>query len=83
LLNGYFPWQLLQLYKFHLLNEHGAFVEYWLAQALITIPENPGNVNHISKFVYVTKALAAVAVQAFSVGNIVRCKVVFWRDSDN
>jgi len=52
-------------------NEDGAFVEYWLAPALTTIPENSGNLDPISKFVQVRKAPAAVALQVFSVGNIV------------
>ena len=54
-----------------LLHENGAFVEYWLALALTTIPQNAGNLDLVSKFVQVRKALAAVALQVFSVGNIV------------
>jgi len=38
-LNGRLPWQLQRLFKIKLLNEDGAFVEYWLALALTTIPE--------------------------------------------
>jgi len=56
-----------------LLNEDGAFVEYWLALVLTTIPENSGNLDPISKIVHVRRALAAVALQVFSVGNIVGC----------
>jgi hypothetical protein len=52
---------------------HGAFVEYWLALALTTIPENSGNLDPVSKLVQVGKAPAAIALQGFSVGNIVRC----------
>jgi hypothetical protein len=37
------------------------------------MPENSGNLDPISKFVQVRKALAAVAWQVFSVGNIVGC----------
>jgi hypothetical protein len=39
-LNGRLPWQLQRLFKIKHLNEDGAFVEYWLALALTTIPEN-------------------------------------------
>jgi len=70
-LNGRLPWQLQRLFKIKLLNNDGAFVEYWLALALTTIPENLGNMNPVSKFVQVRKAPAAVALQVFSVGNIV------------
>jgi len=72
-LNGRLPWQLQQLFKIKLLNEDGAFVEYWLALALTTIAVNSGNLDPISKFVQVRKAPAAVALQVFSVGNIIRC----------
>jgi len=53
--------------------ENGAFVEYWLALALTTIPENMANLVPISKCVRVRKAPAAVALQGFRVGNIVGC----------
>jgi len=72
-LNGRLPWQLQRLVKIKLLNKDGAFVDYWFAQALTTIPENWGNLDPVSKFVQVTKAPAAVALQVFSVGNIVGC----------
>jgi len=72
-LNGRLPWQLQRLFKIKLLNEDGAFVEYWLALALTTIPENSGNLDPISQFVQVRKAPAAIALQVFSVGNIVDC----------
>jgi len=72
-LNGRLPWQLQRLFKIKLLNEDGAFVEYWLALALTTIPESSGNLDPVSKYVQVRKAPAAVALQVFSVGNIVGC----------
>ena len=72
-LNGRVPWQLQQLFKIVLQNDDWGFVEYWLALALTTIPENSGNLDPVSKFVQVTKAPAAVALQVFSVGNIVGC----------
>jgi hypothetical protein len=72
-LNGCLLWQLQQLFKIKLQNEDGAFVEYWLAMALTTIPENSGNLEPVSKFVQVRKAPAAVAFQVFRVGNIVGC----------
>jgi len=37
------------------------------------MPENLGNLDHVSKFVQVRKAPAAVALQVFRVGNIVCC----------
>jgi hypothetical protein len=72
-LNGRLPWQLERLFKIKLLNEDGAFVEYWVALALTTIPENLGNLDPVSKFVQVRKAPAAIALQVFSVGSIVGC----------
>jgi hypothetical protein len=49
--NGRLLWQVQQLFKIKLLNEDRAFVEYWLALLLTTIPENSGNLNPISKCV--------------------------------
>jgi len=72
-LNGRFPWQLQRLFKIKLLNEDRAFVEYWLALALSTIPENSGNLDPVSKFEHVRNAPAAVVLQVFRVGNIVGC----------
>jgi hypothetical protein len=57
--------------KIKLQNEDGAFVEYWLAVAQTTIPQNSGNFDPVSKFVQLRKAPAEVALQVFSVGNIV------------
>ena len=73
MLNGRLLWPLQRLLKIKLLNEDGDFVEYWLDLALTTIPENLGNLDLISKFVSVRKALSDVALQGFSVGNIVGC----------
>jgi hypothetical protein len=75
-LNGCLPWQLQPLFKIKLQNEDGAFVEYWLALALTTLPEISGNLDPVSKFVHVRKALAAVALHVFSLGNIVGCALV-------
>ena len=72
-LNGRLPGQLQRLVKIKLQNEDGAFVEYWLALALTTIPEQSGNLDPISKCVQVRNALAAVTLRVFSVGNIVCC----------
>jgi len=52
-------------------NEDGAFVEYWLAPALMTTPEDSGNLDPVSKFVQVTQPPAAVSWQIDRVGNIV------------
>jgi hypothetical protein len=71
--NGRLPWQLQRLFNIKLQNEDGAFVEYWLALALTTTPENSGNLDPVSNFVQVRNAPAAVALQVFSVGNIVSC----------
>jgi len=70
---GRLPWQLQRQFKIKLQNEDRAFVEYWLALALTTIPENSGNLDPLSKFVKVRTAPAAVALQVSSVGNIVGC----------
>jgi hypothetical protein len=72
-LNGRLWRQLQQIFKIKLLNDDGAFVEYWLALALTTIPGNSGNLDPVSKFVQVRKAPGAVALRVFSMGNIVSC----------
>jgi hypothetical protein len=41
--------------------------------ALTTIPENLGNLDPVSKFVQVRKARAAVALQVFTMRNIIGC----------
>jgi len=56
-----------------LLNEDEAFVAYLISLALTTMPENSRNVDSVSQFVQVRKALAAIAWQSFSVGIIVGC----------
>jgi len=71
--NGRLPWQLLQLFKMKHLKADGAFVAYWLVLALTRISENSGNLDPVSKFVQLRQAPAAVALQVFSVGNIVGC----------
>jgi hypothetical protein len=76
-LNGRLPWQPQQLFKINLLNEDGAFVEYWLALALPTIPEDWGNLDPSSKFLLVRIAPAALTLHLFRVGIIVRCTQVF------
>jgi len=43
---------------------------------LTRIPKNSGDLDPISKFVQVRIALAAVALQVFSVGHIVGCTQV-------
>jgi len=62
-----------QLFKIKLLNEDGALVEYGLGQGLTTIPENLGNLDPVSNFVQVKKVPAALALQVWSVQNIVGC----------
>jgi len=70
-LNGCLPWQLQRLFKIKLQNKDGAFVEYWLALALTTIPENSGNLDPVSRFVHVRKVPAATVFQVCRVGNII------------
>jgi hypothetical protein len=72
-LNGRPLWQLQQLFKIKQQNEDGAFVQYWLALALTSIPENSGNLDPESEFVQVVKAPVAIALQVLRVGNIVSC----------
>jgi hypothetical protein len=72
-LTGRLPWQLQRRLKIKLQNEDGAFIEYLLALVLTIISANSGNLDPISKFVQVTKAPAAFALQVCSVGNIVGC----------
>jgi len=73
MLNGHLLWQQQQLFKIKPHNKDEAFIEYWLALALTTIPENSGSLDPVSKFVQVRKAPAASALEVFSVGNIVGC----------
>jgi len=61
-LNCRLLWQLQWLFEIKLLDDDGPFVEYWLALALITIPENSGNLAPVSKFVPVRNTLAAIAL---------------------
>ena len=72
-LNEHLQWQLQRLFKIKLQNEDGPFVEYWIALVLTTIPENSGNLDPVSKFVHVRNAPSALALQVFSVANIVGC----------
>ena len=72
-LNGCLPWQLQRLFKINFLNEDVAFIEFWLALALTTMHEYSGYLDHVSKFVQLRNAPAAIALQVFSVGNIVGC----------
>jgi len=76
MLNGHLPWQLQRLFKIKLQNEDGAFIEYWLALALTTIPENLSNLDPVLKFVQVRKSPVVVALQVFSVGNIIGCAYI-------
>jgi len=78
LLNWHLPWQPQRLFKIKLLHEDGAFVEYWLALALTTIPGNSVNSDPVLRLVQVRKAPAAVALQVLSVGNIVSCAHISW-----
>jgi hypothetical protein len=71
------PWQLQRLYKIKLQNEYWAFVEYWIALVLTTIPENSGNLDPHSIFAKVRKAPASIALQGFGVGNIVGFTHIF------
>jgi len=46
-LDGRLSWQLQRLFKIHPQDEDGGFVEYLLALALTTIPENSGNLDPV------------------------------------
>jgi len=72
-LNGHLLWQLQRLFKIELQNKDAALIEYWFVLAHTTIPENLGNLDPVLEFVPVKKSPAAVALQVFSVGNIVGC----------
>jgi len=72
--NGRLPWQLQRLCEIKLLKEYRAFVEYCLALALTTQPQNSGNLNLISTFVQVRKAPAPVALHVFTMGIIDGCE---------
>jgi len=63
-LNGPLPWQLQRLFKIKFLNDDEAFVEYWLALVLTTIPENSGNLDPVSNFGQVRNAPAGAASSA-------------------
>jgi len=54
-------------------NEDGSFVEYWIALALATRPENSGNLDPVSEFGQVRQPPAAVALQIHCEGDIVSC----------
>jgi hypothetical protein len=71
--NGHLPWQLQRRFKIKLLNKDGAFIECWFALALTTISDKMSNLDPVSKFVQVRNAPAGVALQCFSVGNIIGC----------
>jgi len=75
--NAHLSSQLQRLSEIKLLNEDGAFVEYWLALALTTMPWNSGNLDPVSKLVQVWQALAWFAMHVLSMGNIVRSTRIF------
>jgi hypothetical protein len=76
-LNGRLLWQVQPLFKIKLQNKDGAILEYWLPLALATIPETSGNLDPVSKFVPVRKALSAIGSQVESMGNITSCVHLF------
>jgi len=61
------------LFKIKLLKKDGAFVEYWLALVLSTIPESSCNLDSVMTFVQQRKPLVAVASQGFCLENIIGC----------
>jgi hypothetical protein len=65
-LNEHPLWPLQCIFQMKLRNGHGAFIEYWLALALTTIPEHSGNLHPVSKLVHECNPLAAVALLDFS-----------------
>jgi hypothetical protein len=75
-LNGHLPWQQQRLFMIKNLKEDEAYVEYWLALALTTIPENSGQLDPVSQYVQVRKAPAPVTLEVVNMGNIVSCAQV-------
>jgi hypothetical protein len=49
------------------------YVEHWIALALTTIPENPGNLDPVSKFSQVRLAPPATIYKIFTAENIIGC----------
>jgi len=72
-LNGHLPCQMHWLFKIKLLNDHGAFIEYWLALPLPTIHASSGNLDPVSKDVEASTARAGVTLLFFSPGNVDGC----------
>jgi hypothetical protein len=72
-LNGLISWQLQQVLQIKWLNVDAAFVGCWLALLFTPLPQNSENLDSVSKFDQVRKALAAIALHIFSVGNILGC----------
>ena len=68
---GHLPWQLQWLSKIMLPNDDRAFVQYWLALVLTTIPETSGDLDPMTKCVLLRTVPAAIGLQVFSVGNII------------
>jgi len=71
-LNLYPRWQLQQLFNIRLVNKDGAFVDYWLALALTSIPENWGNLDPIWKFEQVINPPTAIAMGGKSLKPVVK-----------
>jgi len=70
-LNGRLLWQLQQLFKIKLLYDDGSFIEFCIALALTSIPENSGIIDPVWKYVQVRNAPASITLQVFSVEIII------------
>ena len=79
-LNRRLPWQLQRLFKIKLLKEDRAFVEYWLALALTTIPRNLGKMHPVSKFVHVRNHTGSCCFASFQRGKHCRLPACNSRD---
>jgi len=88
MLHGCLLWQLPREFKINCQNEDGSFVEYLLALAFTTIPENSCNLVPGWKFVQVRNVPAVVDLEGFSMGNIVGCthvvleRATSWKTGD-
>jgi hypothetical protein len=60
------------LFKLKVPNYDRNYVEYWIALAL-TIPENSGNLDLVSKFAQVRLAPPATMYKIFTAENIIGC----------
>jgi hypothetical protein len=71
--NGRLPWQLQRLFKLNVYVAEGEYVEYSLALAGKTVPENSGNLEPVSKCAKVRLSAPENEFKIFNAGNIIGC----------